>query len=900
MTCVTELAPAAAADQNPRMSLPRPALVPCGLFAAALLRSAAAEAAVEPVLVVSGLVAPLRTTAPAGDFDRLFVVEQGGRVRVVKNGALLGASFLDLSSRISSGGERGLLGLAFHPDYAHNGRFFVNYTDPSGNTVVSEFSVSAIPDVADAGSERVLLRQAQPNANHNGGHLAFSPVDGTLTLGFGDGGGGGDPQNLSQSDGTWLGKLLRIDVDARDPGKEYAVPSDNPYAGRTSPLPEIWAKGLRNPWRFSFDRVTGDLWIGDVGQGTWEEVDFQAAGSAGGANYGWRRMEGAHCYDPATGCATPDLTLPIAEYPHTSSPQRCSVTGGVVSRGAAVPEIAGRYLFADYCSGEVFSVRRLGATATDARNHAAEWVPAGGRTISRVTDIGEDARGDVYVTDPSGGEVFRLTTTTPSAARQVPIVLDATGKNGSRYTTELVVANKGAGVATLRATYAPAALFGGAGGGSIAELVGSGEQKRHPDALAWLRSRGLAIPDASKGSQGGTLRVELTGLAASPDGVVLARTTTPSGTGRAGLAYPAPRAQDLVAEKAVLYGLRESSADRTNLALVSGATLGTTTLRVTLCSAGQTYALTEISLGPGEWVQLDSVLARAGFTNGWAVIERVSGPGPFWAYAVFNDNGTNDGSYVAPSLAVRPVGTQVVPVVVEISGFESELVLANPGSAPVTARLLWVESLSTGAPRRFEAAEALAAGEQKILPGLVDRLRTRGLPVGGRGGSYAGALFVSFESASGGRPAQGYAGARTAAPAAGGGAYGLFTPGAAVAECAFREAWLFGLRQDDEARTNLALVNAGPGGGSITLRYEVFEPVGGRRIGTSRDLVLEPGEWLQVDRVLLGWALRSGYVKVSRVSGNERFLAYAVVNDGPVPGGAGTHDGSFVPMEAAE
>jgi len=875
------------------------AFAPGALLAAALLPAAPAAAAVAPVLVVSGLSAPLRVAAPAGDFERLFVVEQGGRIRVVKNGVLLGTSFLDLSARISAGGERGLLGLAFHPEYYRNGRFFVNYTDPSGNTVVSEFGLSSNPDVANAGSERVLLRQAQPSSNHNGGHLAFSPIDGALTLGFGDGGGNGDPQNLAQGDGSWLGKLLRIDVDARDPGKEYAVPADNPYAGRTSPLPEIWAKGLRNPWCFSFDRLTGDLWIGDVGQGAWEEVDFQPASSAGGENYGWRRMEGAHCYNPATGCLVPGLTLPIVEYAHGSSPQRCSVTGGVVSRGASVPEIAGRYLFADYCSGEIFSVRRLGNAATDARNHAGEWVPAGGRTIASVTDIGEDARGDVYVTDPAGGEVFRLATTSPTAVRQVPIVLDATGKNDSHYSTELVVANRGTGTATLRATYTPAPLFGGAGGGSTSELLGRGEEKRFPDALAWLRSKGLAIPDAAQGSQGGTLRVELTGLAASSDGVVLARTTTPSGTGRAGLAYPAPRAQDLLAEKAVLYGLRETAADRTNLALVSGAVAGTTTFRVTLTSAGQSYPLAEISLGPGEWVQLDSVLARAGFTNGWAVVERVSGPGPFWAYAVVNDNGTNDGSYVAPALPVRPVGTQVVPVVVETSGFESELVLANPGSASVTARLLWVESLSTGSPRRFEAAEALAAGEQKILPGIVDRLRKRGLPIGGRGGGYAGALFVSFETASG-RPAQGYAGARTAAPASGGGGHGLFTPGAPVTECAFREAWLFGLRQDDEARTNLAVVNAGSDGGSVTLRYEVFEPVGGRKIGTSRDVVLGPGEWFQVDRVLLNWALHEGYVRVSRVSGNERFLAYAVVNDGPVPGGAGTHDGSFVPMEAAE
>ena len=286
------------------MSLSRVASVLCVLAGAVLFPAVPAAAGVEPVLVASGLSAPLRVTAPAGDFQRLFVVEQGGRIRIVKDGVLLGTSFLDLSGRISSGGERGLLGLAFHPDYRRNGRFFVNYTDPQGNSVVSEFGVSSNPDFANAGSERVLLRQTQPFSNHNGGHLAFSPIDGTLYLGFGDGGSGGDPQNLAQNDGTWLGKILRIDVDGRDAGKEYAVPSDNPFAGRTTPLPEIWAKGLRNPWRFSFDRAIGDLWIGDVGQGAWEEVDWQGASSRGGENYGWRRMEGAHCYDPASGCQT--------------------------------------------------------------------------------------------------------------------------------------------------------------------------------------------------------------------------------------------------------------------------------------------------------------------------------------------------------------------------------------------------------------------------------------------------------------------------------------------------------------------------------------------------------------------------------------------------------------------
>jgi len=479
----------------------------------------------------------------------------------------------------------------------------------------------------------------------------------------------------------------------------------------------------------------------------------------------------------------------------------------------------------------------------------------------------------------------------------VPVVLDLPGLNGSRYTTELTLTNRGAGEA--RATFSYVAFAGGGSGSTTTPLaLPPGRQVVVPDTLAFLAARGVPVP--AEGARGGTLRVSFDGLASPGDAAVLARTTTPSGTGRAGLAYPAPRAQDLVAEKAVVYGLRESAADRTNLALLSGATAGTTACRPTLVSEGRTHVLPEdVSLAPGEWVQLGSVLGRAGFASGWAVVERVSGPGPFWAYAVFNDNGTNDGSYVAPSARVRPAGTVVVPAVVETPSFESELVLANPGSAAVTARLLWVETLATGKPRRFESVEPVAAGAQRILPSFVDRLRQRLVPVGGRGASYSGALFVTFETADG-RPAQGYAGARTAAPAAGGGGFGLFTPGASLGECAHREAWLFGLRQDAAVRTNLALVNAGEDGTDVTLRYEVFDADTGRKVGTSRDLVLGPGAWLQVDRVLLGYALREGYVRVSRVSGVERFLAYAVVNDGASPGGPGTHDGSYVAMEAAE
>ncbi len=859
--------------------------------------TAAAPASAQPrwVLVASGLAGPVAATAPAGDAGRLFVVERAGRIRIVRDGVLLGRPFLDLTGKVSSGGERGLLGLAFHPRYAENGRFFVDYTDLAGNTVVAEFRVSADPDLADPSSARTVLTQVQPFANHNGGNLAFSPLDGTLYVGLGDGGSGGDPLNNSQNDGTWLGKMLRVDVDRQDAGKGYAVPPDNPFAGRTLPLPEIWAKGLRNPWRYAFDRRTGDLWIGDVGQDLWEEVDFQPAGSPGGENYGWRLMEGTHCYLPSSGCNPQGLlTLPVLDYAHGGSASRCSATGGVVVRAPRVPEAAGRYLFGDFCSGEVFSASLRGGVVEDLRNETAGWAPGGGRPIGQVASFGEDADGEVYLCDFSDGEVYRLETTAPSAERVVPIVLDATGRFGSRFSTELTLLNAGTSRADVTLTYVPAAVLGASGGGRASTSLGAGEERTLPDVLAWLRSRGLPIP--TEGAQGGTLRLSFTGLSSAPDAMAVSRTTTPAGPGRAGLATDAPRAGDLFTERAHVFGLRETAADRSNLALLNAGTTGTVTLRVTLVAAGRRVVLPETyTLGPGAWTQLDSVLARAGLSNGWAVVERVAGTAPFSAYAAFNDNVTNDGSYVPAVLPVRPSEPQVVPAVVETPAFESEVVLANPTDGPVTAELVYVESLSASAGARFETTEPLAAGEQRLLPSFLDTLRRRGAGLGGRGGRYAGSLFVTFRRPDG-RLAPGFAGARTAAAAATGGAYGLFTPGVGLSATAFHEAWLPGLRQDGTVRTNLALVNAEPDGAPLILAYELFDAATGLRVAQSAPLTLPPGRWLQVDSVLRDVVLREGYAKVSRLSGSGRFLAYAVVNDGGTPG-AGTDDGSYVAME---
>jgi glucose/arabinose dehydrogenase len=345
-------------------------------------------------LVASGLRSPLDLQSAPGDRERLYVVEQGGRVRVIRNGQLLSTPFLDVSSRISSGGERGLLGLAFHPQFATSRRFFVNYTNPRGDTHIAEFRATSA-EAADTGSERILLTETQPFANHNGGGLAFDNT-GRLLVALGDGGSGGDPLGNGQRLDTFLGKILRIDVDA---GAPYAVPADNPFRATAGAAPEIWAYGLRNPFRISVDRSTGDLYIGDVGQNRVEEIDVGLASRRGGENYGWNVTEGSQCYSPSSGCNRSALTLPVYEYSHAEG---CSVTGGVVYRGCRMPELAGTYFFGDFCSGLVRSFRLASGQAADLR----DWT-AGLRGIGSPSSFGLDADGEAYVVDYDG-EVYRL------------------------------------------------------------------------------------------------------------------------------------------------------------------------------------------------------------------------------------------------------------------------------------------------------------------------------------------------------------------------------------------------------------------------------------------------------------------------------------------------------------
>ena len=353
-------------------------------------------AAVALELMAEGLASPL-FAAHAGDGSgRLFVLEQAGRVRVVRDGRLLPVPFLDIAGRVSSGGERGLLGLAFAPTFAVDGRFFVDYTDPDGDTVVSEFrAADPAADRADATSERVLLRIDQPFPNHNGGALATGP-DALLWIATGDGGSGGDPLGNGQRLDTLLGKLLRIDP-RPVAGAAYGIPAGNPFVGRAGALGEIWASGLRNPWRFSFDRASGDLWIGDVGQNTIEEVDRWPAGAPAGPNFGWNTMEANACFKPGEGCDPAGLVLPVAEYGHDLG---CSITGGYVYRGSALPSLAGTYLYADYCSGTIWG---LDAAAT--RPAPRILLEAG----LAIASFGEDEAGELYVVDLAGGRVFRVT-----------------------------------------------------------------------------------------------------------------------------------------------------------------------------------------------------------------------------------------------------------------------------------------------------------------------------------------------------------------------------------------------------------------------------------------------------------------------------------------------------------
>ncbi len=371
------------------------------------------------IRVASGLTSPLYVTHAPDDFARVFIVEQKGRIKILKGGEVLDTPFLDISGIVRSGGERGLLGLAFHPNYAKNGFFYLDYTNSGGNIVIARFQVSANPEIADPDRAHVLLRITHPDpaGNHNGGWLAFGP-DGYLYIATGDGGPWYDPANRAQdTTNELLGKVLRIDVNGDDwpgdPDLNYGIPSDNPFVGVAGD-DEIWAYGLRNPWRCAFDTATGDLYITDVGQATWEEVNFQSASGTGGVNYGWRCLEAAECTTfGECDCSSFTSTPPIHAYGHDGLV--CSITGGEIYRGCAIPDLRGTYFFADFCSGQIWSFRYDGVNVADFQERTSELAPGGGLDIRRISSFGRDAFGELYICDLAGGEVFKIIPAAPSS-----------------------------------------------------------------------------------------------------------------------------------------------------------------------------------------------------------------------------------------------------------------------------------------------------------------------------------------------------------------------------------------------------------------------------------------------------------------------------------------------------
>jgi glucose/arabinose dehydrogenase len=379
--------PAAAAPMVPDRTIAAPAAAP-------------ADARIAFQRKASGLSKPVFITSARDGTGRMFIVEQTGRIRILKNGRIRSTPFLDIRGAVSGGSEQGLLGLAFHPDYRTNRKLYVMFTNRNGDSVLREYRASAShPNVVNTNTKRTILKVAQPYSNHNGGMIAFGP-DGYLYVALGDGGSGGDPGNRAQRLDTLLGKILRIDTNGTADGKAYRIPATNPFAGATPGADEIWQFGLRNPWRFSFDRATGDLWIGDVGQNAWEEIDRAvrtASGAGRGVNWGWRILEGTHCYDPPDGCDPDGTALPLLEYAHGGG--RCSITGGYVYRGSAIPALRGGYVFADYCSGEIWVV------AADAAAPAAKTLLKD--TGLLISSFGETGAGELFVVD-LGGRLYRI------------------------------------------------------------------------------------------------------------------------------------------------------------------------------------------------------------------------------------------------------------------------------------------------------------------------------------------------------------------------------------------------------------------------------------------------------------------------------------------------------------
>ena len=534
-----------------------------------------------------------------------------------------------------------------------------------------------------------------------------------------------------------------------------------------------------------------------------------------------------------------------------------------------------------------------GANTSTAKNPSHTYASPGNYTVTLAVSGGgssnQTQRTLTIAGKPTGGG-------TATQALFIPIVLDVAGFGGSRFGSELALANRGTSTATVRMTYTAASYLGATGSGTVTETLAPGRQLIVPDTIAYLRGKGLPIPGGGA-SQGGTLRVRFEGLSSEDAGYAVVRTATPSGNGRAGLSYPALTPSQLLNGESVIVGLRQDAADRSNLALANAGTAGTIRLKVNIVKGDGTeykYIEPDIELGPGQWTQIGRILELAGYVDGWILIEQTSGTEPYTAYAVFNDNITQDGSYVpaVPTETVDAFGT--VPVLVETSTFRSELVVSNLSEEPGYAFLEYVESLAGSGDSTGLFYVELNPFEQAIFPDILQELRAAGATIGPLGGGYAGALSVAYASDT--SLLVGLSGARTGAPAPVGGQYGLFYTSLAGAESAV-DAWLFGLQQSSAARSNLAIVNAGLFNEAITVRVEVYSGTTGQKVSETTVGPLAPGQWKQLDGVL--GSTTNGYVHMTVVSGSDAFFAYATVVDGK-DRNSGTNDGSYVPMVVSQ
>lgn len=504
--------------------MPRFTKLAC-LALAALWVAVPAHAAVTWTKVVGGVTQPVDIAGARDGTNRLFVVQQTGQVRVIRNQTLVATPFLDINTLVLATGEQGLLGIAFHPQFASNRQFYVNYTRKAdGATVVARYLANAGgADTADPASGQVLLVIAQPYSNHNGGAVKFGP-DGYLYIGMGDGGSSNDPESRAQDRTTLLGKMLRIDVDA---GSPYAIPAGNPWANGVNGRAEIFAIGLRNPWRISFDRGTGDFWIADVGQGAIEEVNRVAAGTGAGANFGWRMMEGNNCtgLSGPVACNDASLTRPVVAYGHDVG---CSVTGGFVYRGTHVPSLAGKYVYGDFCSGRLWAATGAGSA----------WTPAElGDTAYQLSAFGEDDAGELYFADYATGDIYRFADTVPPPAtpRLVvtpsPLAFGVVAPNSTANRT-VTIANGGGGTLVVTAfaitsSGRGASAFATSGPCTVGTRLTAG-QTCVLDVRFMPTAAGGYASTLGVGSDAGTATIVLSGTGGTPPPVAQLRTSVSS------------------------------------------------------------------------------------------------------------------------------------------------------------------------------------------------------------------------------------------------------------------------------------------------------------------------------------------------------------------------------------